>query len=45
MAKISHLAEKAVTLAKNAGSGRGEAVAPEDGGDFADYVVISLHCL
>lgn len=34
----------AVTLAKRVG-GRGEAVAPQGGGGFADYVMRSLHCL
>ncbi|WP_241996804.1 IS5 family transposase [Halorubrum sp. SD626R] len=34
-----------MSLAKNAVGGRGEAAAPEGGGGFADYAVVSLHCL
>jgi len=45
MSKISRFTRKAVTLAKNAVGGRGEAAAPEGGGGFADYAVVSLHCL
>ncbi len=45
MSKISRFTSKAVTLAKNADGGRGEAAAPEGGGGFADYAVVSLHCL
>ncbi|SNR64138.1 IS5 family transposase [Halorubrum vacuolatum] len=45
MSKISRFTSKAVTLAKNAVGGRGEAAAPERGGGFADYAVVSLHCL
>jgi len=45
MSKISRFTSKAVTLAKNAVGGRGEAAAPEGGGGFADYAVVSLHCL
>ena len=44
MSKISRFTSKAITLAKNAVGGRGEAAAPEGGG-FADYAVVSLHCL
>lgn len=35
---------KVVTLAQNAVGGRGESAAPQGGG-FADYAVIPLHCL
>ena len=45
MSKISRFTSKAVRLAKNAVGGRGEAAAPEGGGGFADYAVVSLHCL
>jgi len=34
-----------VTLAKNAVGGRGETAAPTGGGSFADYAVVSQHCL
>ena len=45
MSKISRFTSKAVRLAKNAVGGRGEAAAPEGSGGFADYAVVSLHCL
>jgi IS5 family transposase len=45
MSKISRFTKKAVRLAKNAVGGRGEVAAPEGGGGFADYAVVSLHCL
>jgi len=45
MSKISRFTKKAVTLAQNAVGGRGEVAAPEGGGGFADYAVVSLHCL
>ncbi len=45
MSKISRFTKKAVTLAKNAVGGRGEVAAPEGGGGFADYALVSLHCL
>ena len=45
MSKISRFTKKAVQLAKNAVGGRGEVAAPEGGGGFADYAVVSLHCL
>ena len=41
----SLLQKKAVTLAKNAVGGRGESAAPDGGVGFADYAVVSLHCL
>ncbi|MDF9748441.1 IS5 family transposase [Natrinema salsiterrestre] len=44
MSKISRFTKKAVRLAKNAVGGRGES-APQGGGGFADYAVVSLHCL
>ena len=45
MSKISRFTRKAVQLAKNAVGGRGEVAAPDGGGGFADYAVVSLHCL
>ena len=45
MSKISRFTTKAVTLAKNAVGGRGEVAAPEGSGGFADYALVSLHCL
>ncbi len=46
MSKISRFTGKVVTLAKIAVGGRGEsAAAPQGGGGFADYAVVSLHCL
>src|SRR6056297_163282 len=45
MSKISRFTKKAVRLAKNAVGGRGEVAAPEGGGGFAEYAVLSLHCL
>jgi IS5 family transposase len=45
MSKISRFTKKAVQLAKNAVGGRGEVAAPEGGGGFAEYAVLSLHCL
>jgi IS5 family transposase len=45
MSKISRFMSKAVQLAKNIVGGRDEVAAPEGGGGFADYAVVSLHCL
>ncbi|XGI83984.1 IS5 family transposase [Halorutilales archaeon Cl-col2-1] len=45
MSKISRFTDRVVTLAKNAVGGRSEAAAPEQGGGFADYAIVSLHCL
>ena len=45
LSKISRFTEQVVTLAQNAVGGRGEVAAPEGGGGFADYAVVSLHCL
>ena len=45
ISKISRFTSKAVQLAKNAVGSRGEVAAPERGGGFVDYAVISLHCL
>jgi len=45
MSKISRFTKKAVQLAKNAVGERGEVAAPEGGGGFAEYAVVSLHCL
>ncbi|AXR79651.1 Transposase, IS5 family [Natrarchaeobaculum sulfurireducens] len=45
MSKISRFTGKVVTLAKSAVGGRGESAAPQGSGGFADYAVVSLHCL
>jgi len=45
MSKISRFTKKAVQLAKNAVGERGEVAAPKGGGGFAEYAVVSLHCL
>ena len=45
MSKISRFTTKAVTLAKNVVGGRSQVAAPEGGGGFADYALVSLHCL
>ncbi len=45
MSKISRFTQRVVTLAKNAVDDRGESAAPTGGGGFADYAVVSLHCL
>ncbi|ADD06391.1 uncharacterized protein Nmag_2838 [Natrialba magadii ATCC 43099] len=45
MSKVARFTGKVVTLAKSAVGGRGEAAAPHGGGGFADYAVVSLHCL
>src|SRR6056297_2376517 len=45
MSKISRFTSNVVQLAKNAVGERGEVAAPEGGGGFAEYAVVSLHCL
>ncbi len=45
MSKISRFTSKAVTVAKNAVGGRGEAATPEGDGAFADYAFVSIHFL
>ena len=45
MSEVSRFTERAVTLAQNAVGGRGESAAPDGGGGFADYALVSLHCL
>jgi len=45
MSKISRFTKKAVQLAKNAVGGRGEAATLKRGGGFAEYAMLSLHCL
>ena len=45
MSEISRFTERAVTLAQNAIGGRDESAASDGGGGFADYAVVSLHCL
>jgi hypothetical protein len=45
MSKISCFTKKVVALTQNAVGGQGEVAAPEGGGGFADYAVVSLHYL
>ena len=45
MSEVSRFTGRAVTLAKNAVGGRDESAAPNGGGGFADYALVSLHCL
>ena len=45
MSKFSRFTSNVVQLAKNAVGERGEVAAPEGGGGFADYGLVSLHCL
>ncbi len=45
MSKISRFTSKTVRLAKNTVSRHGEVAAPEGGGGFANYAVVSLHRL
>lgn len=45
MSKISRFTGNVVRLAKNAVGGRDEVAALKGGGGFADYAVVSLHCL
>jgi len=45
MSNISRFTSNVVQLAKNAVGGRGEVAAPEGSSGFADYAVVSLHCL
>jgi IS5 family transposase len=44
ISKISQFTKKAIRLSKNAVGGRDEVTDPEGGG-FADYDIVSLHCL
>ena len=45
MSKISRFTSNVGQLAKNAVGERGEVAASEGGGGFAEYAVVSLHCL
>ena len=45
MSEVSRFTERAVTLAQNAVGGRGKSAATVRSGGFADYAVVSLHCL
>ena len=45
MSKISRFTSKVVQLAKNTVGERGKVAVPERGGGFAEYAVVSLHCL
>ena len=45
MTKISRITERCVSIAQNVMGERDESAAPEGGGGFADYALVSLHCL
>jgi len=45
MSKISRFTSRCVSLAKKATGDRGEPAAPQGGGGFADWTMVSLHCL
>jgi len=45
MSNNARLTTKVVTVDKNVVGGRGEVTAPRGGGGFADYTLVSLHCL
>ena len=45
MAQISRFIGEVVPVAKRVTGDGGESAAPEDGGGFADYALVSLHCL
>ena len=45
MTQISRFTECCVSIAQRVTGERGESAAPQGGGGFADYVLVSLHCL
>ncbi len=45
MTQISRFIGEVVPVAQNVTSDRDEPAAPEGGGGFADYALVSLHCL
>ncbi|ELY92257.1 IS5 family transposase [Natrialba taiwanensis] len=45
MTKISHFTERCVLITQRVTGGRGESATPRGCGGFADYAVVSLHCL
>ncbi len=45
MSQISHFIGAVVPIAQNATGDGDESAAPKGGGGFADYALVSLHCL
>jgi len=45
MTQISRFTERCVSIAQSVTGERGESAAPQGGGGFADYALVSLHCL
>ncbi len=45
MTQISRFTERCVSIAQRVTGERGEFAAPQGGGGFADYALVSLHCL
>ena len=45
MTQISRFIGEVVPVAQRVTGDRGESAAPEGGGGFADYALVSLHCL
>ncbi len=45
MTQISRFTERCVSIAQRDTAERGESAAPHGGGGFADYALVSLHCL
>ena len=45
MTQISRFTERCVLVAQNVTGDGGESAAPNGGGGFADYALVSLHCL
>ena len=45
MTKISRFTERCISIALNVTGERGKSAAPEGGGGFADYALVTLHCL
>jgi len=45
MTKISRFTERCVSIAQRVTGERGESAAPDGGGGFAEYTLVSIHCL
>ncbi|SFJ43179.1 hypothetical protein SAMN05443661_1294 [Natronobacterium gregoryi] len=45
MTQIARFTERCVSIAQRVTGERGESVAQQGGGGFADYALVSLHCL
>lgn len=45
MTQISCFTERCVSIAQRVTGAQGESAAPNGGGGFADYALVSLHCL